>query len=99
MRMPLLTENEIVEHLARLPGWTRADGAIAKTYQFRDFTQAMEFVNQVAETAEGVNHHPDMDIRYRNVTLALTTHDSHGLTLNDVDLAAACDDLADGIGQ
>ena len=60
--------------------------------------QSMEFVNQVAETAESVNHHPDIDVRYSAVTLALTTHDSGGLTLNDVDLAAACDDFADGIG-
>jgi 4a-hydroxytetrahydrobiopterin dehydratase len=99
MRMPLLTEDEITEHLAKLPGWTRTGGAISKTYQFAGFTQAMKFVNQVAETSESVNHHPDIDIRYQTVTLMLTTHDSQGLTLNDIDLAAVCDDYANGISQ
>ena len=99
MRAPKLSEDEIAEHLQRLPGWTRQGEAITKTYAFADFSHAMSFVNQVAETAEDVQHHPDMDIRYGRVTLALTTHDSGGLTLNDVDLAAACDDFAAGIGQ
>ena len=99
MRMPKLTETELTAHLPKLPNWTRTGETIAKTYHFADFTQAMQFVNQVAETAEDVNHHPDMDIRYNKVTLALTTHDSGGLTQNDMDLAAVCDDLADGIGQ
>lgn len=99
MRLPLLSEDEIEDHLIRLPEWTRTSGIITRTFEFADFVQAMEFVNQVAETAEDVNHHPDIDVRYSKVTLALTTHDSGGLTLNDVDLAAACDDFADGIGQ
>jgi 4a-hydroxytetrahydrobiopterin dehydratase len=99
MRMPLLAEDEIAEHLTKLPGWTRANGAISRTYQFAGFTQAMEFVNQVAEAADDVNHHPDIDVRYDKVTLMLTTYDSHGLTLNDINLAAVCDDYADGIGQ
>ena len=99
MRLPLLTENEIKDHLTKLPDWMLAGGTISKTYQFADFTKAMQFVNQVAEAAEDVNHHPDMDIRYDKVTLALTTHDSSGLTLNDIDLAAASDDLADAVRQ
>ncbi len=95
MRRPLLSEDEILAHLARLPEWTRDGGAISRTYLFANFAQAMEFVNQVAETAESVDHHPDIDIRYGKVTLALTTHDSRGLTLNDMDLAAACDGFAE----
>lgn len=94
---PKLTEDEIAQHLPKLPGWTREDEAIAKTYQFKDFTHAMDFVNQVGEAAESVNHHPDIDIRYAKVTLRLTTHDSGGLTQNDVSLAAACDDFADAV--
>ncbi len=97
MRRPLLSEDEIVVHLARLPKWTRDGGVISRTYRFADFAGAMEFVNLVAETAESVDHHPDIDIRYGKVTLALTTHNSRGLTLNDVDLAAACDGFAEGI--
>ncbi len=99
MRVPLLTEDEIAEHLGHLPGWVRQNDGIEKTYSFADFSQAMEFVNLVAEAAESVDHHPDMDIRYAKVTLVLTTHDSSGLTLNDVDLAAACDGFADGVKQ
>ena len=97
MRVPKLTEDEIAPHLAKLPGWTRAGEAIAKTYQFKDFSHAMDFVNQVGQAAESVNHHPDIDIRYSKVTLTLTTHDSGGLTQNDVSLAAACDDFADAV--
>lgn len=97
MSVPTLTEDEIVSHLANLPGWTRQGEALTKTYQFADFSHAMNFVNQAAETAESVNHHPDIDIRYDKVSLTLTTHDSGGLTLNDIDLAAACDDFADAV--
>lgn len=99
MRVPKLSEDEITEHLAKLPGWTHAGESITKTYQFKDFSHALGFVNQVGETADSVNHHPDIDIRYNKVTLTLTTHDSGGLTRNDVDLAAASDDFADGIGE
>ena len=98
MRAPKLSEEEIYQHLAKLPGWIHEGDALSKTYQFKDFSHELGFVNQVAETSEAVNHHPDILIRYNKVTLRLTTHDSGGLTLNDVDLAAASDDFADGIG-
>ena len=68
-----------------------------KNYEFKDFNHAMDFVNQVAQTAESIHHHPDIDIRYNKVALALTTHDSGGVTMNDVRLAAACDDFADAV--
>lgn len=97
MRRPLLAEDEILAHLARLPEWARSGGVISRAYRFADFVGAMEFVNRVAEAAESVDHHPDIDIRYGKVMLALTTHDSRGLTLNDVELAAACDGFAEGI--
>ncbi len=96
MRRTLLSEDEIEAHLDRLPGWTRSGGVIARTYHFADFVQAMKFVNQVADEAERRDHHPDIDIRYGKVTLALTTHDVQGLTRNDMELAAACDRFAEG---
>ncbi len=96
MRRPLLSEDEVMVHLARLPKWTRDGGVISRTYLFADFVGAMAFVNLVAEAAESVDHHPDIDIRYGKVTLALTTHSSHGLTLNEMDLATACDGFAEG---
>ncbi len=95
MRVPKLSEDEIAGHLTKLPRWTRTGETISKTYQFQDFSHALGFVNQVGEAAESVQHHPDIDVRYNKVTLTLTTHDSGGLTQNDIDLAAACDDYAD----
>jgi len=97
MRVPKLTEHEIEEHLPKLPGWNRHGEALGKTYTFKDFSHAMDFVNQVAETAESVQHHPDIHIRYNKVSLSLTTHDSGGLTQSDINLAAACDDFADAV--
>lgn len=94
MRVPRLTEKEIAEQLARLPEWTRAGGVISRTYTFPGFVQAIAFVNQVAEAAETADHHPDIDVRFRRVMLALMTHDSGGLTRRDFELAAACDALA-----
>ena len=99
MRVPLLTEEEISAHLARLPEWTRTGGAIARAYSFGSFRQAIAFVVQVADAAEDADHHPEIDVRYRRVTLTLTTHDAGGLTRLDFALAAACDRLAeDGTG-
>ena len=97
MRRPLLSEDEVGAHLARLPEWIRQNGVISRTYRFGSFAEAMKFVNTVAEAAERVDHHPDVDIRYNKVALALTTHDAHGLTLNDVELAAACDGFAEEV--
>lgn len=96
MRVPRLTDEEIGERLARVPEWARTAAVIVRTYQFAGFRQAIAFVVQVADAAEEADHHPDIDIRYRKVTLLLTTHDSGGLTTNDFDLAAACDALAEG---
>ena len=86
-----LEEAAIADALARTPGWERAGSAIRRTYRFRDFREAMGFVNRVAEAAERAGHHPDIDIRYSAVTLALTTHDAGGLTTKDFELAGAID--------
>lgn len=97
MRVPKLSDEDIQSHMDKLPGWTRQGDALTKQYQFRDFTHAMQFVNQVAQEAEAVNHHPDIDIRYDKVILTLTTHDSGGLTQNDINLAAASDEVGDAV--
>ena len=88
---PADTRTVIAEALRRTPGWERAGAEIRRTYRFRDFREAMGFVNRVAEEAERAGHHPDIDIRYNAVTLALTTHDAGGLTAKDFDLARAID--------
>lgn len=77
--------------LARVPGWARAGRAIARTYRFEDFRGALAFVNRVGELAERQQHHPDIDIRYNQVTLSIWTHDAGGLTERDFRLAAAID--------
>jgi 4a-hydroxytetrahydrobiopterin dehydratase len=87
--MALLTENQIRERLVRLPGWERNGNEIRRTWSFGDFAGSMAFVNQVARLAEAADHHPDIDIRYSKVTLALSTHDAGGLTARDFDLAEA----------
>ena len=85
--MQALSDSEIAGHLARLPGWERQGNAISRTFSFGDFGGAMAFVNRVAELAEAMDHHPDIDIRYSKVTLTLSTHDAGGLTGRDFALA------------
>lgn len=76
-----------------LPDWSKKGALISRTYQFRDFATAMEFVKAVAKIAEREQHHPDIDIRWNKVTLALTTHDEGGLTEKDFELAGEFDQL------
>jgi len=78
------------------PGWQKNGAVITRTYVFPDFPAALRFVNAVAEHAEQVQHHPDIDIRWNKVTLALTTHDAGGLTDKDYALALVCDRLYAG---
>jgi 4a-hydroxytetrahydrobiopterin dehydratase len=87
----LLSDIAIQRELGSLTGWSRRGEVLTRTYQFRNFAQAMEFVNRVAGLAESANHHPDIDIRYSKVTLTLSTHDAGGITSNDVALARAID--------
>ena len=74
--------------------WRRKAQVIQRIYQFKDFPAAIKFVNAVARAAEKAWHHPDIDIRWNKVTLALTTHDAGGLTEKDFRLAAKFDSLA-----
>ncbi len=90
--MAPLDEEQITRRLAALPGWQRQGQEIRRTFSFADFRSALAFVNRVGELAEAANHHPDIDIRYSRVTLALTTHDAGGLTVRDFDLAARIGD-------
>ena len=80
--------------LSALPQWQRNGEIISRTFVFKDFPVAMKFVNHVADLAEQAQHHPDVDIRWNKVTLALTTHDANGLTEKDFALAKQCDELA-----
>lgn len=85
--MPKLSAEEIQERLKPLDGWKLVNGEIVREATFKDFMSAMDFVNQVAGSAEAAGHHPDIDIRYNKVRLALVSHDAGGLTSRDFDLA------------
>jgi len=85
--MPPLSTEEVQGRLIGLPDWQIEAGELAKTYAFKDFLQALAFVNKVGEFAETAGHHPDIDIRYNRVRLSLVTHDAGGLTDKDFDLA------------
>jgi len=86
--MQKLTDQQIEEALDQLPGWKLTDGELTRTFSFKDFIASMAFVNQVGELAENKGHHPDIDIRYNRVKLALVTHDAEGITKNDTEMAA-----------
>ena len=76
--------------------WERQAGRLVRVVTRRDFAEAMEFVNSVAQLAEGANHHPDIQISWNTVTLHLVTHSADGITQNDINLAAAIDGLLPG---
>lgn len=81
--MPSLTKTQIDELLKSQPGWKLEDGKLIRDWTFKDFIEAMSFVNQVGEIAETAGHHPDIDIRYNRVRLALVSHDAGGITERD----------------
>jgi len=83
----LLDEEEIEQRVDELGDWEREGDVIQKVFEFDDFQTSIKFVNDVARLAERYDHHPDIDIRYNKVTLALTTHSEGGLTARDFDVA------------
>ena len=92
--MPLLSEAEILSALAALPGWLHADDEIEKTFECDSFADAIAFVVRIGFFAEAADHHPDLDVRWRKVRVALTTHDAGGLTGKDVALARQIEGVA-----
>jgi 4a-hydroxytetrahydrobiopterin dehydratase len=69
--------------------WPESDGALERTFELPSFAEAIAFVNRLAELAERENHHPDIDVRYRKVTVRWVTHSAGGVTDRDRELAAA----------
>ncbi len=94
--MAKLTQSQVDKRLAPLSEWTLTGDAIQRTYDLADFAKAMAFVQRVAEHAEGVQHHPDILIRWNKVTLTLSTHDAKGLTDKDFASAKSYDELYGG---
>ena len=92
--MPKLTPAEIDQRMKSVNGWTREGDAIRKQFTFADFLQAIAFVNRLAPEAEKTDHHPDILINYKRVTLTYATHSEGGLTEKDFVGAATADRLA-----
>jgi 4a-hydroxytetrahydrobiopterin dehydratase len=94
----LLTDAEITQSLARLPGWRRDGDEICARYQAADFVAAVALVDEVALRAEAAGHHPDIDIRWNRVSFVLSTHSDGGLTGKDMSLASEISDAAEAAG-
>jgi 4a-hydroxytetrahydrobiopterin dehydratase len=90
----LLSDIGIQRELGALPGWSRRGDSLTKTYRFPTFPSGITFVTRVADLAESMNHHPDIDIRHTRLTFTLSTHDAGGITTNDLSLAREIERLA-----
>ena len=92
-----LSRSEAEQRVKGLDGWTLEGEALRKQYTFADFPAAVEFVNRLVPEAEAADHHPDITINYKRVTLTYTTHSEGGLTQKDFDGARAADDVAEQV--
>ena len=87
----LITDTDAQERLEALPGWRLAGRAIVKEFTFSGFPDAVAFVSRLVAPAEAADHHPDLEIHYRTVTVTYTTHSAGGLTAQDFAGAEAAD--------
>ena len=90
---PALDIDAIASHLARVPGWALAAGAIERRYTFKDFHHTMAFVNALAWIAQTEDHHPDLAVSYGACTVRFNTHSVGGISINDFICAAKVDAL------
>ena len=89
------TKSEAQEYLKQVNNWSLTDNSIEKEFKFKDFKEALEFVNKVGDIAEEEGHHPDICLHsYKKVKITLTTHAIKGLSENDFILAAKIDKLS-----
>ena len=89
--MSLLPDDAIARELGTLPGWARDGNAIRKQFTFNGFPEAVAFVQRLVHDCEAADHHPDVTINYRRVTLSYSTHSEGGVTLKDFDGARAAE--------
>jgi 4a-hydroxytetrahydrobiopterin dehydratase len=94
--MPKLSDAQIQDFLKHQPSWNLKSGKLVREWTFKDFVEAMAFVNRVSALAEAEGHHPDIDIRYNQVSLALVSHDAGGITDRDANMAQHIDAHFDG---
>jgi len=89
--MGALSHDQILERMKTISGWSLEGDAIKKQNTFRDFPDAVQFVDRLVPDAEAADHHPDIQINYKRVTLTFSTHSEGGLTDKDFDGARAAD--------
>lgn len=94
MRLPRLSSEEIDQSLRQVQGWQVVNNKLHREYRFTDFIHAFGFMATAAIAIEKMNHHPEWSNVYNRVTIDLTTHDSGGITQNDIDLAQLLDGIA-----
>jgi 4a-hydroxytetrahydrobiopterin dehydratase len=92
--MKALTQRQVSNRLAKLELWAECGDAIQRTFQFADFVTSMKFVNEIAQAAERVQHHPDILVRWNKVSMTLSTHDASGITEKDFAFAVDADRMA-----
>ena len=93
-----LEASEIERQLQDLPGWQGDTTAITRSIEFPDFLTAIRGVDQIAQDAESMNHHPDIDIRWRTLHITLSTHDVGGVSQLDIELAHQINTIAASLG-
>jgi len=91
--MAVLTDEQVDAALPELNGWERSEGALRRSVEFPGFLDGIDAVRRVGEHAESVDHHPDIDIRWRTVTFALVTHSEGGITDKDLQMARDIDGI------
>jgi 4a-hydroxytetrahydrobiopterin dehydratase len=94
-----LSRDEAERYMDAVSGWTLVEGEprkITRSLKLKDFAQAMAFVNEIAQLAEGEGHHPDICISWNRVRLELVTHAIGGLSMNDFIMAAKINELKEG---
>ena len=89
--MARLSDEEIDQRLSELAGWEREGDAIKRAFKLDDFKGSVDFVNRLTPAAEEMNHHPDLEISWKDVTVRISTHSEGGLTANDFELAGKVD--------
>jgi 4a-hydroxytetrahydrobiopterin dehydratase len=90
--MAVLTPKQIKASFNTVTNWSQWAKTIGRTYNFDGFVNSLAFVNQIASNAQKINHYPEIDIKFDQVTLTLTTH-GEGITEKDFSLARQCDEI------
>ncbi len=91
----VLTDEQVAQSLHTLPTWAGDSRALSRTVEAADFLTGIRIVDEVAVVADAIDHHPDIDIRWRKLTFTLSTHSAKGVTERDLDLAQRIDEIVD----